>query len=454
METIAIIGGGFSGSLTAIQLLNNSNSVSIKLINYNYPLAQGVAYSTNSVENLLNIPAGKMSAFADQPDHFIDWIKSQAQFNYLINDTIEKDFIPRFIYGLYLTSILDKYRSNKQLQLITAKAVDINERNNFFEIYFNNNSILKADVVVLATGNFLPAHPKIKNTSFFISKNYFNNPWNDTYIGTINPTQDILLIGTGLTMVDCVLNLKKINFKGTIYAVSPRGYTPAPHINTNTYPDFYPEFKNKSLLGIFKTIRKHLKFAEKQNIKWQAVIDTIRPHAQEIWQHLSQKEKQQFVSHLRHIWGVARHRLPETVYSKIIELKDKEQLKIIGGRLQNIVEQNDTIKVNIKMRGTNQIKTFNISRIVNCTGPQSNYAELNDELIQNLLKKNIISTHPLKMGINALPNGQVLKNENDISKNIYALSSLLRGVLWETTAVPELRAQAENVAKQITNSMD
>lgn len=453
MKTIAIIGGGFSGTLIAIHLLNGSKNVSVKLINCNYNAPLGPAYSTKQIEHLLNVPAGKMSAFPDQPGHFINWLKKQSAFKHLITDTIEQEFIPRLIYGFYLNDITKEDFSNKQFERITAKAINVNLANKEYEIILDNHSSIQAEQLVLAVGNFLPANPKIKNVAFFGSRNYFQNPWTTDYLENLSSNNPILLIGSGLTMVDCVLSLKKNNFAGKIVAVSPRGYSPESHIKTSTYPDFYIEIENKELSELFKIIRRHITIAKEKNMHWQSVIDAVRPYVQKIWISLSQKDRQQFVSHLRHIWGVARHRLPKKIYDIIDDLKEKGQLEIIGGRLQNIIQQNNIINVDILLRKNISIRTIQVARVVNCTGPQENYAELNDELIKNLLDKKLITTNKLNIGIQALPDGRVLNAEGEVSKKIYTIGSSLRAVLWETTAIPELRVQASAIAKQIIENI-
>ena len=261
-------------------------------------------------------------------------------------------------------------------------------------------------------------------------------------------------------MVDCVLSLKKAGVTGKLYVVSPRGYTPASHNKAEIYPDFYSELKGKILLEIFQIVRKHLKIAESKNNSWIGVVDSLRPHVQELWITLSKKDKQQFISHIRHIWGVARHRLPITTHKELMDLKTKGQLEIIGGRIIHFDSAqcdnkltNGIVNVSIQLRGSSKKRDLSVSRVINCTGPQSNYKELKEEFIQNLLAKRIIISNELKMGIETDINGQVHQEDGKTSTDIYAIGSLLRGVLWETTAVPEISKQAEQIAKQIVDSI-
>ena len=454
MKTICIIGGGFSGSATAMRLLEKDPEARIVLVNGGQPLIRGIAYSTTGEEHLLNVPAGRMGILASAPAHFTDWLRSKPEYSHLIADNLAQSFLPRMVYGVYLQEQLNQYSGHKNLEIIASKAISVSVHTGRYVVRLENTQAVTADHLVLALGNFLPATPKIANSAVFDNTHYFRNPWNNDYLKDIRNNETVLLIGTGLTMVDCVLSLKKINFKGKIIAVSPRGYIPASHTNAAPYPDFSEELKDKSLREIFKIVRQHLEVAYENDLAWQAVIDSIRPYAQQIWLSLDKKGKQQFTSHLRHIWGVARHRLPEAIFAQIMDAVNSGQLEIIGGRVQNIEEEHTGFRVSIRPRKSHEQQTLQVTRIVNCTGPQINYAEIGDPFVKSLIENNIIRPDGLKMGIAATPAGQVLGADEKPVKNVYAIGSLLRGVLWETTAVPEIRVQAENVARQICESIN
>jgi uncharacterized NAD(P)/FAD-binding protein YdhS len=455
MKTICIIGGGFSGSITAVQLLKKNKDVRIELVNAGNPLLTGVAYSTVQEEHLLNVPAGKMSASPDQPNGFTDWILSKPAYKELVSGNLHQAFLPRMIYGHYLNETLKVLIEDERIKITDSKAVDLQYLNNKYIVSLKDNTSIEAEYIVLAMGNYLPAAPKINNSSVLNNEHYYANPWNDSYLKGIKDTDSFLMIGSGLTMIDCMLDLIAADFKGKIYAVSPRGYLPEAHMPMEAdYPDFSDELKEKNLKEIFKSIRMHVRNAQKKNIPWQSVIDKVRPHAREIWLSLSQKDKQQFISHVRHIWGVARHRLPLEVHKKMKTLLAKGQLEVMGGRLVSIENINKEFHVFVKHRKNAESKTLAVSRIINCTGPQINYKEVNDEFVKNLLSRDLIAADDLKMGIKALPGGQVLSKEGRSVKNMYAVGSLLRGVLWETTSVPDLKINAENVAEQISRSID
>ena len=100
---IAIIGGGFSGLMTAVNLARLSQSpLHVTLINQHYPRGRGVAYGARRTEHLLNVAARNMSAFPDMPGHFLEWLRTRSEYDSVPDIELRERFIPRMIYGDYL----------------------------------------------------------------------------------------------------------------------------------------------------------------------------------------------------------------------------------------------------------------------------------------------------------------------------------------------------------------
>src|ERR1700680_3164424 len=74
---VVIVGGGASGVLLACHLLRSlSENIRVTLIERNPAIGRGIAYSTVDPAHLLNVRAANMSAFADDPDHFWQWLQA------------------------------------------------------------------------------------------------------------------------------------------------------------------------------------------------------------------------------------------------------------------------------------------------------------------------------------------------------------------------------------------
>src|SRR5215212_6486068 len=129
---IAIVGGGVSGALVAANLLRLARSpVRLVLIERKLPPGRGVAYGTENRNHVLNVPAGRMGAWADEPGHFLEWVRAHPDNPDVPAKVESTDFLPRWLYGTYVADVLATARSSSapgvELEVIHGDAVDIEE---------------------------------------------------------------------------------------------------------------------------------------------------------------------------------------------------------------------------------------------------------------------------------------------------------------------------------------
>lgn len=452
MKTITIIGGGASGALILINILKYfpSASVSIKWIEKSGEFGTGTAYSTDKDYHLLNVPANVMGLFHDYANDFFEWLLKKG---YTYN---EHDYVPRKIYGDYikehLFALLRKNHS-VQLELIHAEIIDIQKENDRYILLQQNNKRIRTDSVILATGNFLPSNPVLKNMDYTENSNYFRNPWSNELNQNLKRTDDILIIGTGLTMVDKILDSYHQIHKGKIYAISRNGYLPFTHYPCSRhqrYPDYTEELLNAlDTMGLYVIIRHHIDKGIKSGIDWRVVVDTIRPALPDIWDRLTLKEKKTFFRRVGSLWTVVRHRIPVICADIIHLLKDKKQLHILAGRIKIIKQNEKGFLVTYTDKKENQRNEIQVQKIINCSGPQLNPANIDSVLFRNLLNKELVFVDELGLGFNATPDGKLLDKDNNVIPEFYTIGNGLKGVLFESTAIPEIRVQAYNLAKDL-----
>ena len=102
LKTIVIVGGGLSGALVAIQLLQRASSpLRVVVIEPRAEVGRGVAYSTVSPAHLLNVRAGNMSMFPAQPEDFLNYLRTIGSLN-----LSAKDFAQRQRFGAYVSERL------------------------------------------------------------------------------------------------------------------------------------------------------------------------------------------------------------------------------------------------------------------------------------------------------------------------------------------------------------
>ncbi len=451
MQKITIIGGGATGILLAVNLLKFAENLplEINIVEKKGRFGLGVAYSTTSDFHLLNVTAGNMSAFPDDSKHLCEWLSKHSH-NYL-----ENDFVPRKIFGEYLSDVFLSAFENKSpnttVNLFNDEAVNVNMGERFAEVKLNSGKIIESDKVVLAFGNFLPTHPNVSNTEFIKSDKYSQNPWDNDFFQNLNLNDEVLLIGTGLTMVDAVLNLHNNQHRGKIIAVSRHGLLPATHKLGFDYSSFENEILQEiNLLKMLKLVRKHIAKAQNENSDWRAVIDSLRPITQIIWQKLSRKEKRRFLRHLSHYWSVSRSRIPAQCAKVLETLKSIGQLEIKHGKIRKITTAEDK-----RFAVTYGETTIYIDAIINCTGPQTNFERLEIPLVKNLIRKGLVRSDSLSIGLDASPNGEIIDEFGKINERLFTIGTALRGILWETIAIPEISYQAKELALrflQKTNS--
>jgi uncharacterized NAD(P)/FAD-binding protein YdhS len=442
MKTFTIIGGGATGTLLAVNLIKNAGDqpITVNLIEKNLRFARGVAYSTTNKAHLLNVPANKMGAFPDDVEGFYKWLTANNH-NYFSND-----FVPRKIYGEYLQETFSEAvrnaGENVTVNSYNDEAVDISIENNQAQITLKSGETVISDKVILAFGNFLPPHPRTENQAYITAEKYFQNPWDEKISEKLDLNDEVLIIGTSLTMVDTVLTLFNDQHQGKITAISTHGWLPTVHELGFVYPSFADDLKDKtSVSDLFKVIRKHAENAESQNSNWRGVIDSLRPATQSLWLNLSNQEKRRFMRHARRLWDVSRHRIPIECRELLRQMENTGQLRILKGRVKKIevtVENN----FNVSYQDKNITKDIQADAVINCTGSESNFNRLDIPLVKNLLTKKYIQTDSLSLGIEAAPNGK-------ISENLYTIGTALKGILWESTAMPEIRTQAHQLAVQL-----
>ncbi len=454
--TVVIIGGGFSGSLVATHLMKKSvnEPLQIILIERASKFARGFAYSTNSPLHLLNVPAGKMSAFPNDPEHFLRWVQNRD-----LNITASS-FVSRMLYGEYLESVLYEAEGHKSPQVsfkrLNDEAVSIitDKDTKKARITLESGIEIPADKVVLAVGNYLPRNPHVKQNSFYKSSRYIRDPWSANALSMISPDDSLLLIGTGLTMVDKAIELKCRGHRGTIHALSRHGLIPNPHKLDIKHIDikFDFNFDNLTVKDLFHEVREKIDYALENGSDWRLVFDALRPHIQKIWSALSTDEKKRFFRHIRPYWDIHRHRMPQQVSNVINSLIESKQLTVHKGRIKDYEETDEGVNVSIQ-KSKNNSEVLTVSRVINCTGSELDFCQIQDPLIVGLLEKGLIAPDKLSLGLDANSNGALKDKEGSTSETLYTLGPPLKGQLWETTAVPEIREQAFQLANELLKSI-
>jgi uncharacterized NAD(P)/FAD-binding protein YdhS len=460
VKKTAIIGGGFSGSILAVQLLRRIETdlgidLHIDLID-KHGFARGLAYSTTSERHLLNVPAGKMSAFPTEPDDFLNWLRSHAE---LVGDSQIKptSFVPRLVYGRYLEDLLEQASRAHPERITTHRenAIAVKAAGDGLRISFADGKNLDADIVVLAPGNFAPTDPTVADPAFYKSSFYRRDPWADGALDQIEATAPVLLIGAALTTVDIAISLIERGHVGTIHAISRHGLLPRRHLSASAAPAFAPfelDALPASARAMLRTIRARIELESSRGIAWQSVIDALRPVTQDLWRGAAIAERVRFLRHLRPWWDVHRHRVAPEIGARIDAAQASGQLVFHAGRIEGYRIEGSTVLVEYRSRDSAELKSLRVALVINCSGPSSDYRRLDDPLIQSMLQSGIVRSDPSRLGLEVGADLRLVAADGAANPRLFALGSITKGAYWEIVAVPDLRVQCEALAERIVHA--
>jgi uncharacterized NAD(P)/FAD-binding protein YdhS len=449
---VVIVGGGVSGTLTAVNLLRQDQTdIEIILVEPRAQVGLGLAYSTPCGEHLLNVRASGMSAFADDPTHFLKFAKEA-------DATVDENtFVSRKFFGHYINSILEKScaqaaERNVSFKHICSEVIDIEKQNvekdrsrQEFKISLANGESIKANVVVLALGNLSAKKPRWTATLSKTSENYLHDPWDNERLQQISSAQNVLIIGTGLTAIDKLVQLAEAGHTGKIYAISRHGLFPRPH----TVKPSAAEKQSTKISASTKLTFGNVKTNARSASDWRNVIDGLRTDTQKWWCGLEHKEQKRFLRHIQTYWDVHRHRMAPQISEIVEKLKASGQLTLSAGRIQSFEEIDGKVKVVLRHRHHSDDTTVVVDRIINCTGPQSKLDTVDSLLLQNLQKRGLVQSHPLGAGIACTSDGEVMDKSGHAQQHLLAIGPMLKAQLLESVAVPELKVQARATSQRI-----
>lgn len=454
-HSIAIVGGGFSGVMTAIHAARHAaGPAAIHLIDASGSFGPGVAYGTTSQRHLLNVPAGNMSAFADDASHFLRWLHERG------HEATSGTFVQRRVYGEYLRSLLlDTIASlgtGVRLETTHARAVSLRGESGGFTVGLHGGSVIHASAVVLSPGNFAPAdHPAV-GEEVRASEHYIANPWEPNAIERIRPDLPVLFIGTGLTMVDMALELAERGHHGGMIAVSRRGLLSRSHRPEGDQRPLGRELRLRSAPHTLRTIRTLVRDVRREIVNvaadghdWHDVIAALRPITPALWQGLSRSDQARFLQHLRPYWDAHRHRLPPEAAGAITRLQAEGSLTVHAGQVESIAFGDDAFTVNVRARGSHVSETWSAGTIVNCMGPNRNVLHCGNALLIDLYSQGRLMPDRHGLGVAADETGSLLSIDGSPQEGLYLIGPLRQGDLWECVAVPELRVHAAKLGRSV-----
>lgn len=442
MRTLVIIGAGFSGTACACQFLARcGDDWQVRLINASGPVARGLAYGTRSPLHLLNVPAGRLGMDPKQEGDFVRYLADTGR------SCKGSAFVPRMLYGEYLESRLRQaaqgHGERLTIQVGRVSSIDPHPAGGFV-LHLGDGSTLDADAVMLAMGHLSPNAPHRDLDA--LGDSYINDPWAPGAIDSIDRDEAVLILGSGLTMLDVVVDLDRRGHRGKITSLSRRGLLPRSHRAQDTPPATIPLDQSgllqaRTARALTRRVRDAVRLAEKACIDWRDVIGSLRAITPALWQSLNDHEKRRFMRHVRPYWEVLRHRTAPEPFNAMNALLGDGRLDIRAGRLSR-AEKNEQGAQVVWNDARSGERTIDVNRVVNCTGPGMRIDAQRAPLLHDLLERGLLTQDALKLGLMVDTNCRSVDARGFAVDGLYYVGPLLRAQWWEATAIPELRQHA------------
>ena len=359
-----------------------------------------------------------MSAFPDDMGHFVRWLERH------LPGSSAATFAPRMLYGNYLTDIFDEtINTSDQIDYFPATAIGLTRKEDSWMIHLDNGISVEARSVVLALGNLLLPNDPIDFGE--VESNYYRNPWSPEITKNFASTAPVLLIGTGLTAVDVALSLREAGHRGIIHAISRHGRLYQSHKSYQARPlsELPKEFK--SPIHALRWIRQQAQLAEQEGSNWRAVIDSLRPHTAAIWRGWNQAQRESFLRHARNLWDIHRHRMSPEVSDQLSTLIEDRTLVIHRGRLVSVAPNGYNAIVAWEDTNTVELHSLNVARIINCTGPSRDYADIQSPLfVWIALRRFDYVPDPLRLGFETDLDGRLIAANGRPAQGLFTLGPI------------------------------
>ncbi len=456
-QRIAIVGGGAAGALAAVHLLREyreRGALEIDLIDRTGSFGAGVAYGTQDPLHLLNVPAVRMGAIHGHPEHFHEWLAERGE------PVAEEAFLPRGHYATYIRDLLaraERDASDARLRRhcgeVTAIAEHFGNAAAPLELSLADGERLEADRVILALGPLTAGDPIEVPPELKAAGTWIADPWEAGALEDARRARSVLIVGSGLSMVDVALSLGEAPDGPRIRAVSRHGLVPRRHRRTLTnLRRFHIPTESGTIEPIVAAIFAQICRVSQQGDDWRDVIDSMRPVTPQLWKALRPDEKERFLTEYQRLWDVHRFRMAPEVADRYDALGASGRLETGAASIVSVEPHGSRARVFLRTPGAHELESVEVDRVINCSGAGYDLRRQAPPVLAGLLSAGRARPDELGLGLDVDDHGALLDREGLPSERLFAIGSLRKGVEWEAIGITEIRDHSGAVARKIVRT--
>jgi uncharacterized NAD(P)/FAD-binding protein YdhS len=476
---VVVVGGGYSAAAFAVQLVRRTRApLEISIVEPRPRVGPGLAYSATDPDHRLNAPLDSHGLDPEFPSQAREWCRREG--------VLARDpdcmapggqiFLRRADFGRYVSDTLGRHatgdRSGSTVRHVRDRAVSLAARGESLQVATQTEGVLVADMLVVATGNPVPAlrapfraqdaqHPRI-----------VANPLEPGSLDRIAQDARVLVVGGGLTALDVISTLVRRGHQGQVLAVSRHGLRPRSHAPAILNPareipqplkvdlDLpVPAF----IAGVPATARAWLRALrgeidrqERAGRSWHEPFDAVRNVVWQLWPRLPAPEKQRFLQKLRLFYDVHRFRMPPMNEALVKAAEVRGVVRFAAARVARVdaAVTAANIRVELIEAGSGRAVHQDFDWVVNCTGLDPAAAASANPFLRSMLEQGLLRPHPTGMGFDVGPHCEAVDRNGRAQAAIRVIGPPSAGVFGDPLGAVYIAAQVRRILPDVMRALD
>ncbi len=476
-KTLTIIGMGACGVAAFAEAVlrlryDPGDGIAIHLVE-RHELGHGLAFGTDQPGHRLNTESRLMGLYDREPTHFRYWLDARraAAGTPLAADSVE--YPERSEYRDYMQEVLDHALDQARdagiaVEIHRGEVVALDGDHAAATVRMADGTSFATDLTLLTIGTPDPD----RFAELDGAPGYFDSPYpSERMIEAIDPDQQVVVLGSGLSAIDALMTLLDVGHRGRIHMISregllPRVEIPAPETGYDrrylTLENVHRLIRERgpafSVVDLFRLFRREAEEAVGHAIDWrgedrfdgdaeaalladiaaaesgdepfQRILSAARHDSTAIWNLLRPLDQKRFGQWLAPHFAAARFVTPMVNARRIAQAMASGQLTV-RGRVEDTVRDDDGDGFTVRFEDG---ETLDAPVVVNATGQATTLDEMREALIEDLLAKDWLQPHPAGGAIAHRATCRIISADRDAPR-LYALGQLLNGELRDTNAV-------------------